>query len=204
VRNSVSFCFTIVLALGASAAWGHEVVYYTTLSGPAEFPTNSSPGTGWTRATFDMDLLTMRVEAEFSGLLGNTSASHIHCCTALPGTDPGVMNAIVATTTPSFTGFPLGVQSGTYDHTYDMSLASSYNAAFITANGGTVSLAFGALVAGLDANRAYMNIHSTSNIPGSNFPGGEIRGFLRLVPEPSALMLLLVGVIGLLNMRRKK
>jgi hypothetical protein len=195
--------FSFALALIAESAWGHEQVYYTTLSGPAEFPTNSSPGTGWTRVTVDLDLLTLRVEAAFSGLLGSTSASHIHCCTALPGTDPGVMNAIVATTTPCFTGFPLGVQAGTYDHTYDMSLAGSYNAAFITANGGTVSTAFGALIAGLDANRAYMNIHATSSIPANNFPGGEIRGFLRLVPEPSALALAMIGGVGLFLRRRR-
>jgi hypothetical protein len=151
-----------------------------------------------------MDLLTMRVEASFSGLLGSTSASHIHCCTALPGTDPGVMNAGVATITPSFTGFPLGVSSGTYDFTYNMALASSYNPTFITNNGGTVSSAFGALVAGLDANKAYLNIHSTSNIPANNFPGGEIRGFLTRVPEPSALILAMMGFAGIGFRRHRK
>jgi hypothetical protein len=194
----------IALALAVGSASAHEQVYYTTLSGPAEFPTNTSPGTGWTRVTVDLDVLTLRVEAAFSGLLGNTSASHIHCCTALTGMDPGVMNAGVATITPSFTGFPLGVQSGTYDHTYDMSVAGSYNAAFITANGGSVSSAFGALVAGLDANKAYMNIHSTSTIPANNFPGGEIRGFLRLVPEPGTLALAMVGSVGLVLRRRRQ
>jgi hypothetical protein len=176
----------------------HEVVYYSSLSGPAEFPTNTSPGTGWARATFDLDLFTMRVEAQFSGLNGNTTASHIHCCTALPGTDPGVMNAGVATITPSFTGFPLGVQAGSYDFTYKMGLAASYNSAFITANGGTVSTAFNALLAGLDANKAYMNIHTSA------FPGGEIRGFLRLVPEPNSFMLAMMGLASLFTRHRKR
>ena len=196
-------CLSMALVLSVQSAWGHEVVYYTTLSGPAEFPTNTSPGTGWGRATFDLDLLTMRIEASFSGLLGSTSASHIHCCTILPGTDPGVMTAGVATITPSFTGFPTGVSAGTYDFTYNMALASSYNAAFITNNGGTVSSAFGALIAGLNANKAYLNIHSTSTIPANNFPGGEIRGFLRLVPEPSTLLLAVFGMSGLLMRRRR-
>src|SRR4029450_2181923 len=65
----------------------------------------------------------------------------------------------VATTTPTFTDFPLGVKSGTYDHTFELGLASSYNSAFIAANGGTVITASNALFAGLDAGRAYLNIH---------------------------------------------
>lgn len=42
-----------------------------------------------------------------------------------------------------------------------MSLASSYNAAFVTGKGGTVSTAFTALLNGIDAGRSYMNIPST-------------------------------------------
>ena len=54
-----------------------------------------------------------------------------------------------------------------------MTLASSYNPAFVTAHGGTVAGAEADLLAGLKAGQAYLNIHS------STFPGGEIRGFLR-------------------------
>ena len=68
----------------------------------------------------------------FSGLTSGTTASHIHCCVAsgLPG------NLIVATTTPTFTGFPSGVTSGSYDNTFDLTLASSYNPVFIADEGG--------------------------------------------------------------------
>ena len=51
-----------------------------------------APGTGWADIWFDPVAHTMRVEATFSGLSGNTTVSHIHCCT----TDPGVGNAGVA------------------------------------------------------------------------------------------------------------
>src|SRR5207249_1148612 len=114
-----------------------------------------------------------------------TTASHIHCCT----TTPGSANVGVATTLPTFTGFPSGVTSGTYDHVFDMSLASSYNPAFVTAQG-SVSNAFNALVAGMETGNAYLNIHTTQ------FPGGEIRGLVTQVPEPEIYALMLVGLLA--------
>jgi hypothetical protein len=105
--------------------------------------------------------------------------AHIHCCT----TDAGVSTAGVASQVPSYPGFPLGVTSGTYDQTSDLTQAASWNPAFVTANGGTTGTAFSALLAGLDAGKAYFNIHS------SFAGGGEIRGFFA-VPEPSGLALL--------------
>ena len=64
--------------------------------------------------------------------------------------------------------------------TFDTSLDSTYNPDFVTANGGSVDAAEAALAASLAAGTAYLNIHSTV------FPGGEIRGFLRVVPVPDA------------------
>lgn len=189
---------TALLALCAAAmpAWAHEKIYAADLSGAAEFPPVVSAGVGSAVITFDLDLLTMRVQTTFSQLTGTVTASHIHCCTATPGTE----NAGVASQVPSFVGFPLGGTSGTYDATFDMALASSYNPAFITGNGGTVSTAFSALLAGADAGKAYLNIHS------SFAPGGEIRGFLAAVPEPESYALLLSGlaVVGWLARRQKR
>lgn len=154
----------------ASTLFSVAQIYTATLSGPAEEPPNASPGTGFAKVTINGTF--MRVEATFSGLLGNTTASHIHAATANPlqGT------AGVATTTPSFTGFPLGVTAGSYDFIYDMTQASSYRAAYIAANGGTTASAFAALQTALNEGKAYFNIHS------SMFGGGEIRGFLVACP----------------------
>src|SRR5581483_2234973 len=153
----------------APSAHADIMRYVADLSGPAESPPNASPGIGFAEVLFDNTAHTLRVQVTFSGLLGTTTASHIHSATALPGTG----TAGVATQTPTFMDFPLGVTSGTYDHTFDTTLLSSYNPAFVTANGGTAASAEAALAASLAAGTAYLNIHTTQ------FPGGEIRGFLQ-------------------------
>lgn len=185
--------FTALVLSILPAAASAVLFYAAELSGPAEAPPNASPATGSAFITIDPVLNTMRVQASFSDLIGTTTASHIHCCTAVA--DTGTVG--VATTTPTFTGFPGGVTSGSYDHVYDMTLAGSYNPAFITANGGTVASAFAVLLAGLDADLAYFNIHTNL------FPGGEIRGFLHAVPVPGSLALLALGLAAFTLRRRR-
>jgi CHRD domain/Secretion system C-terminal sorting domain len=146
-------------------------IYGISMNGANESPPNTSVGTGTATITIDETAKTMRLQCNFSGLTGNVTVCHIHATTANANTG----TAGVATTTPTFPGFPSGTNSGTYDNTQDMSLAASYNAAFITANGGTTATAFTALVNALDANKAYLNVHSSS------FGGGEIRGFSALL-----------------------
>ena len=196
MRFSRTTTAAAVLALAAAAlpAMAHTQIYATTMNGANENPSNASQGAGAAVLTIDLDLFTMRLQTTFANLSGNVTASHIHCCTAPPG------NVGVATQTPSFVDFPLGNRFGSYDHTFDMTLSSSYNAAFITANGGTVSTAFSALVTGLDAGRAYLNVHT------SFAPGGEIRGFFAPVPEPASVALLLSGlvVVGWASRRQQR
>lgn len=183
---------TLAVAAAAGTAQAHEVFYWANLSGPAEAPPNNSGGIGYSFVTIDLDLATMRVQCAFSGLTGNTTASHIHGPTA----NPFQGTAGVMTTTPTFAGFPLGVTSGTYDITLDLTQASTYNPAFVSASGGTISQAMNRMLLAISEGRAYHNIHTSA------FPGGEIRGFLVEVPAPGAAGLL--AMAGLAAARRRR
>lgn len=139
-------------------------------------------GTGYARVTFDTVLRTLRVQADWSGLTGTTTVAHIHCCVAAPGT------VAVAVTPGTFPGFPVGVSAGSYDAVLDLGNSATYTAGFrVNFGGGTVDGAQAALLAGLQQNRAYLNIHTNL------FPSGEIRGFLAAVPEPASWAMMIAG-----------
>lgn len=159
---------TAAVMLLSAAAGAHAQIYKVVLSGSNEIPAVASNGSGTAIISLNTTTHEMRVSANFTGLTGNTTASHVHCCVVLPA------NAGVATTTPTFPGLPLGVTAGAWDSIYNMSLATAWNPAFVTANGGTPAGAEAAFVAGVAAGRSYLNIHSSTS------PGGEIRGTLLL------------------------
>ncbi len=191
MRQMIGLAAATALAFAfAPAAQAIPITFVAHLDGPSENPPNAVPGTGFAQVDSDIAAHTMQVLVTFSDLVGTTSAAHIHCCTAPPG------NIGVATQTPFFAGFPIGVTSGTYDNIFDMTLASSFNAAFITANGGTPDSAELALFNGMLAGEAYFNIHTTFD------SAGEIRGFLAEVPEPGSIGLLVAGLAALLARRR--
>ena len=182
----------LMLAANATAT---PIDYVTNLS-DTEIPRTGSPGTGSVLATFDFDAHTLDLHVTFSGLTSGTTVAHIHAPTLAPASG----KAGVATQVPFFINFPIGVTSGTYDQMFNTLDASFYNPAFLTASGGTPELAEAVLAQALDEHKAYFNIHTV------NFPGGEIRGFLRPLSVPDAIPTMLclgIGLIGLEMFRRK-
>ncbi|HKA02248.1 MAG TPA: CHRD domain-containing protein [Candidatus Solibacter sp.] len=187
------------LALGIALLWGSTasagiVSYTVNLDGPTEG--TPSPGTGFGTVKYDNIAHTLAVDVTFSGLTSPTTNSHIHAATAVAFTG----TAGIATTTPTFAGFPSGVTSGTYNNVLDLTLSSSYNPSYVSANGGTTASAEAALTAAMAAGKAYWNIHTNA------FPGGEIRGFLvaeAAVPEPATFLLAGAALLGVVMRRRR-
>jgi hypothetical protein len=118
----------------------------------------------------------------YSGLSGLVTAAHIHG----PGA-PGVAAGVLYNLVPAFitTGGNAGTITGG-----NISLVDNANG-----SGFTVAQQLTQLNSGL----WYVNIHTSPN-----FGGGEIRGQIVLVPEPSsAVLLILGGVCTVACLRRK-
>src|SRR6476620_1266395 len=135
----------VLVALSANAAQAAPITYTAVLSGANEVPAIPTTGTGSATITYDPVTHLLGLDINFANLVSPTTASHIHCCAPQPGNNAGV-----ATTTPTFAGFPLGVTSGSYINTLNLTLASSYNPAFVAnVAGGSLSVAEALLTAGL-------------------------------------------------------
>lgn len=172
----------LALATGAQA---HLTIFEGTFA--PEVP--GATGTGTLFMEYDEDGHTLLIDADWSGLSGNTSTAHIHCCTALPYTGTA---GVALAQSGMLPGFPLGVKAGSYDRLIDLTLASQYSASFIAASGGTTALAEARLIENLSSGQAYFNIHTTT------FGSGEIRAFVTVVPEPASIALMLGG-LGLVS-----
>jgi CHRD domain len=181
---------TVILLANTTA---NAQFYVANLDGPSEDTPNASPGTAFAQVTLDLVLHTLQIDVTFSNLTGTTTAAHVHA----PTTTPLTGAAGVATQTPYFVGFPIGVTSGTYSNIFDTTQSATWNSAYITANGGTPAGAEAAFAQALADGKAYFNIHTTA------FPGGEIRGFLLPVPEPTTVGLIIIGGMAVLLAARK-
>ena len=179
----------IAVPAGAAPA---DPSYRAVASGALESPPNASPGTSL--VTIDLGGTEMFVDMPFRDLDGTTTEAHIHCCTGSPftGTAPVAI---------PFTDFPTGVTAGTYNKAIAIGDAMSWDPAFVSANGGTVASATSAFLAGVNANEAYVNIHTDL------YPNGELRGWLVAappVPETAEWSMLAVGLAGLMWMSRRR
>jgi hypothetical protein len=191
VLSILALAASSFVAAGAAQAQAQPESNRAVMSGPAESPPNNSPGVSI--STVEVNGMTLRVEVPFRDLVSPTLASHIHCCTASPltGTAPIAL---------PFTDFPTGVTAGSYTKAFDLTSATVFEPTFLSGNGGNAAGARTALLNGIAANEAYVNIHT------ERFPAGEIRGFLVAapVPEPSTWAMLGIGLAGLSFMARRR
>jgi hypothetical protein len=169
-----ALAITIMVSTTARAA----LIFAANLTGASEVPANASPATGTATVTLEDDNKTLDVNVTFAGLTAPATASHIHCCAAPGANAPVVLSFVTA-------GFPVGVTAGTYTHSFDLTSTLS-------------GIGVAAFIGGLEGGLAYVNIHD------SNFPGGEIRGWLTPVPEPVGAGLLGLAAGALFAARRRR
>jgi hypothetical protein len=161
------------LAPGAQAT---IVIFNATLDGLQETPPNSSSASGTASIVFDTTADTVAFNVPFQGLtpaapgLDAGTDSHIHFGA------PGIGGPVLLPLEPL-----AGRSSGT--------LAGTVNGSVLAPNPFNINNLQDVVNAGVAGN-LYINLHSTA------FPNGEIRGQLALVPEPSMVALLLVGLVG--------
>ena len=180
------FLPVVVLLLGLaitpsnlSAAAPADQAFTISLNGLQETPPNLIPGTGSGTATFSFATLTLALDVSFIDLLGVPTEAHIH---AAPF---GVPGGIILDVTSLLSGGPPGAPT-TEGAFFSGSIVGTlpFPPAFIT---------------DLLAGNTYLNIHTTA------FTGGEIRGQLVLVPEPTTVGLVALGLLGLgLGLKRRR
>src|SRR5262245_32920556 len=117
IRKCVGTILVFAALAVASTARAIVTNYTVHLTGPSESPANGSPGVGDGTASYDSTSHLLSLNVTFSGLTGTTTASHIHAPTSVSGVGTeaqasAALTAGVATTTPTFAGFPLGVTNG--------------------------------------------------------------------------------------------
>lgn len=180
VRSSARVAAAVAALLVSANVAEAQRTWAGFLRGTNEVPANASPATGY--VTISLSNSTLTVLLNWTGLIGgNPAAGHIHCCTA-PGSNVGVA-----------VGFPNlpATASGSYTGVFDLTDPTVYTAGFRNNfGGGTAAGAEAALIAGLDAGNAYVNLHN------ARWPGGEIRANVTTTPEPGTVALLAVGMLA--------
>jgi hypothetical protein len=154
MRRAALIAVLLAAALGGACSSENDLTYFdATLSPDNEVPPRASGASGAARFTFDGTTVTFIVVA---ANLNNYTQGHIHSGAA--GVNGSVRVFLLPFQTP-----PLSVSQG-------IIAEGSFTAADM--QGG---FSFTTLIEEMRAGTAYVNFHSTT------YPGGEIRGQVRLL-----------------------
>jgi hypothetical protein len=170
-------------ALTASLSLAHAQDYTVVLS-PALEPATPPGRTGSGIGNLTLSGTALSLSITFSGLSGTFSADHIHGpAQALPTSTAGVLYSLIPLTTLADANHA-GTISGTVNLVANPNNTPNYSVA--------------QQLADLNNGLWYVNVHS------STFGGGEIRGQILPVPEPSTLALAALGLSGLVIWRVRR
>ena len=172
--------FAFLIAGLAAPVLASTITYTAALNSLGEVPQQETSSSGVATLSLSGDLLT--VDVTYRGLSSLATAADIYCCVSATSNGPVVL---------PLSGFPTA-ETGAYNQTFNLST-------FVFSGGGSEA----ALISGLNSGLAYVNIRSVA------FPNGEIRGQLAAsassaVPEPTNLILLGMGVVGVWGATRRR
>ncbi len=170
-----SLHLALSLAFGAFAGAVHATLFTASMDGLQENPPTGSPAVGYLTGslTGGPGSWVFTYSYSYSGLTIGATAGHIH--NAPVGVNGGVKHPLDIQ--------PTGTSGGPFPGDWRFDDGTGPLSDFLASE--------------MLIERTYVNIHT------SNFPGGEIRGQLRVVPEPSTVVALLTGVGALFARRRK-
>jgi len=171
----------VLAALTASLSLA-QAQNYTVVLDPSLEPATPPGRTGSGIGNLTLSGTTLSLSITFSGLSGTFTADHIHGpAQALPTSTAGVLYSLIPLTTLSDANHA-GTISGTVN---------------LIANP-IPNYSVAQQLTDLNNGMWYVNVHS------STFGGGEIRGQILPVPEPSTLALAALGLSGLVIWRVRR
>jgi hypothetical protein len=185
----------LTLGLGAFAPAHGILIFESTLDGAQEVPPNASTASGTATLTLNdaqdrLEILITLLGLDLDGAQtpgdpnDNVQGAHIHAAPA--GVNGGVVFGFISPNSDLNGDLVVNAAAGTIFSAWDL----------VPPEGNGTTLA--AQLPNLLSGGLYINVHTPV------FPGGEIRGQITAVPEPTTLLLMGLGFAGLGFARRRR